>query len=46
MLRPKNWKSEKKKIKRCHEIEPKDRAMHEGDSLSILDEFMKVSFDR
>jgi hypothetical protein len=31
----------------CHEIEPnpsKDRAMHEGDNPSFLDEFIKFTF--
>ena len=31
----------------CHEIEPnpsKDRAMHEGDNPSFLNEFMKFTF--
>jgi hypothetical protein len=31
----------------CHEIEPnpsKDRAIHEGDNPSFLDEFMKLTF--
>jgi hypothetical protein len=32
---------------KCHEIEPnllKDRAMHEGDNPSFLDEFIKFAF--
>jgi hypothetical protein len=31
----------------CHEIEPnpsKNRAMHEGDNPSFLDEFIKITF--
>ena len=55
-LDKKSWKSEKKNVKGvksrkneilCHEIEPnpsKDRAMHEGDNPSFLDEFMKFTF--
>jgi hypothetical protein len=42
----KSVKSPKNQIL-CHEIEPNpstERAMHEGDNLSFLDEFMKFTF--
>ena len=48
-VRKKNVKSVKSRKNQilCHEIEPnpsKERAMHEGDNPSFLDEFMKFYF--
>ena len=48
-VRKKNVKSVKSRKNEilCHEIEPnlsKDRAMHEGDNPSFLDEFMRFTF--